>query len=166
MVSPIPSASVLPSSRESRRPSSSLRAMISAEAAARMSWRCWIGLRAQAWEAATAASMACSVAAASACANWPTTSPVLDGLMLSLAFVPSTQSPAIRLRCSVMSSLSRFRRRSGRVLNRRGAYAGSELVQDLQHRGISFRHGRKRARSGDREKIINPIKNSYRRSRF
>ena len=60
ITSPTASGSVLPSSRASRRPRSSLRARISSETFFKMSWRCWIPERDQAGKAARAASIAVS----------------------------------------------------------------------------------------------------------
>ncbi len=92
-VSPMPSARVLPSSRESRRPISSLRAMSSSPTRLRMSWRVWMPERDQAGNAALAAAIAAPVCAASACAKRPTTSPVLDGLTSSTTPGASSQAP-------------------------------------------------------------------------
>jgi len=94
MVSAMPSASVLPSSRASWRPISWRRAMISSEAAFRMSWRCWMPERDQPWKAALAAAIALSASALVARAKCPTTSSVLDGLTFGMAS-PSVHSPAM-----------------------------------------------------------------------
>jgi hypothetical protein len=67
-VSPMPSGSVLPSSRESRRPISSLRASSSLPTASSTSKRCCGVLRLHAGNAARAAAIALSVCATSACA--------------------------------------------------------------------------------------------------
>ena len=57
-VSPMPSGRVLPSSRESSAPSSSLRRRISSAAPFRMSWRCWMPERDHEGNASLAAAMA------------------------------------------------------------------------------------------------------------
>ena len=63
-VSPMPSASVLPSSRESSRPISSLRAVISSAAFRSTAWRSSGPDRLQAGNAALAAAIARSASAA------------------------------------------------------------------------------------------------------
>jgi hypothetical protein len=78
IVSPMPSARVLPSSRDSSLPSSSLRARISSATRRRTSWRSCGVERAQPWPAAFAAAIAAATWAALARAYSPTTSPVFE----------------------------------------------------------------------------------------
>ena len=91
----VASGSVLPSSRASRRASSSRRARISVETRSRMSCRSCGVVRDQAGKAACAAATAASIWAASAWAYSPTTSLVFDGLTLRETPAPSTHSPAM-----------------------------------------------------------------------
>ena len=81
MVSPTASESVLPSSRASRRPSSSLRAMISAPAFSRTSWRICGLVSAQPGCATAAAATAWSTRPASPLANRPMISSVFEGFI-------------------------------------------------------------------------------------
>ena len=101
-VSPTASGIVLPSSRDSSRPSSSLRARISSPMRFRMSWRCWMPLIDHAGNAARAASTARAAALASARANRPTISAVLDGLTSSAASLGASHSPAMKLPAASM----------------------------------------------------------------
>ena len=91
--SPMPSGLVLPSSRDSSVPSSSLRARISVPIASRMSARCWMLAAAHFGNAARAASIAVAACAASARAYSPTMSAVLDGLTSGAASPPRSHSP-------------------------------------------------------------------------
>ena len=81
VASPMPSALVLPSSRASSVPSSSLRARISVPILSSASQRAWMLPVDQAGKAAVAAATAASTWAASPWAYWPSTSPRLLGLM-------------------------------------------------------------------------------------
>ncbi len=99
--SPIPSGSVLPSSRERMRPSSSLRARISSPIFFRASCRSWGVVRDQAGNAAFAAATARSAPARSERGKRPTMSLVLDGLTSGLESLARTHSPATKLRPSI-----------------------------------------------------------------
>ena len=94
-VSPIPSTSGLPSSRERMAPISSLRASSSSPTRLRMSWRSCGVLRDQAGNASRAASIARAASAALAWGYCPRTSPVLDGLMSADVSAADTHSPAM-----------------------------------------------------------------------
>ncbi|RDL47658.1 hypothetical protein BLJAPNOD_05582 [Ensifer sp. M14] len=100
-VSPMPSASVLPSSRDNSRPSSSLRAKISSAVFRRMAWRSRMPERDQAGKAALAAAIAAFASSTEARAYSPITSLVSDGLILRTPS-PPTHSPAIRFWCNVI----------------------------------------------------------------
>ncbi len=95
IASPTPSGSVLPSSRESRRPSSSLRARISLPARSRMFARSWMTPCAHPGNACFALAIASRACAASACAYSPMTSLTSDGFRLSVVVAPATHSPAM-----------------------------------------------------------------------
>jgi hypothetical protein len=95
--SPTPSGRVLPSSRESNAPSSSLRARISLPTKSSASARCCGVERAHAAAAPNAASIACSVCTASARAYSPIVSSRSEGLMLGAVVAPGVQAPPIRL---------------------------------------------------------------------
>ncbi|MNK70032.1 hypothetical protein D3C87_894430 [compost metagenome] len=84
VASPMPSALVLPSSRASSVPSSSLRARISVPILSSASERAWMLPVAQAGKAAVAAATAASTWPLSPCVYWPSTSARLLGLMLGL----------------------------------------------------------------------------------
>ena len=112
--SPTPSGSVLPSSRDRRRPSSSLRARISVPTRSRRFDRSWIDPAAHAGAAAFAAAIAARVCAASACAYSPITSPTFDGLRLGLG---------------------------GRAGD---PFAGDEIAMDVGHCGAPFEVTRQR----------------------
>ena len=92
--SPIPSASGLPCSRDSSRPSSSLRARISVPARSRTSNRSCGVVRDHFWNAAFAEAIASSASADDARANSPTTSSTFEGLMSGSRSAEST-GPAV-----------------------------------------------------------------------
>ena len=91
--SPIPSGLVLPSSRASRVPSSSFRAMISLPILSSASDRAWMLPRDQAGNAARATAIAARTCASSARAYSPTTSATLDGLRFGAAAGAAAHSP-------------------------------------------------------------------------
>ncbi len=95
IASPMPSGSVLPSSRDNSAPSSSLRAMISLPARSRMLARSWIEPVDHAGNAFFAAATAVRACSASACAYSPITSLVSEGLRFGVAEAPATHSPAM-----------------------------------------------------------------------
>jgi hypothetical protein len=93
--SPIPSAKGFPSSRDRRRPSSSLRARISVPMASRKSARTCGVAEAHCEKAALAAATAPLVKAASAAAYSPTISLKSEGLTSMIACLPAAHSPAM-----------------------------------------------------------------------
>jgi hypothetical protein len=90
MTSPLPSGSVLPSSRDSRRPRSSARAMISEPTLSSRSERTSGEAFAHAGNAAFAAETAALTVFLSPPGTCATTSPVLEGFRLSEAGEPAT----------------------------------------------------------------------------
>ena len=96
VVSAMPLAKGLPSSRERMRPISSLRARSSVPIISNASARCCGVESPQPTLADLAAAMASSVCALLACVNSPTTSLMSEGLMSTVTPTPSTQAPAIK----------------------------------------------------------------------
>ena len=162
-VSPMPSGSVLPSSRDNIRPISSLRARISLPTASSTSKRSCGVAAAQPGNAARAAAIADSACASSACAYKPITSDVSEGLMLGSVVAPATHSPLMKLSKVFMGSASRFTcpsaRPSGRAAWRLqsgqhvcpGASPGTDgaALRTRSHRPLSSRPSRPTARPAD-----------------
>src|SRR5579872_665930 len=112
----MPSARGLPCSRESRRPSSSLRARIWLPARSRISNRsCGVD-----WDHVVSADFADAIArsrsATDAAANSPTTSFTFDGLISAVRSLESTAWPSIRF---------------GKVVDIRAPQAGLEACRTL-----------------------------------
>ena len=114
-VSAMPSASGLPSSRESKAPISSLRAKSSSPIRFKTSWRTCGVVRDQAGNASCAAAIARSASAALACGYCPSTSPVFDGLMSGEVAGAATHSPAMKFWPSVIARSPCAKPRSRRV---------------------------------------------------
>jgi hypothetical protein len=95
MTSPLPSGTVLPSSRDSRRPSSSARAMMSVPTLSSRSERTSGLALAHAGKAALAAATAALTVALSPPGTLATMSRVSEGLRLSEASGPVTQAPSM-----------------------------------------------------------------------
>src|SRR5205807_1685047 len=162
--SPIPSGSVLPSSRDKSRPSSSLRArMVLPTVSSRFARSCTDDID-QAGNAARAAAIALSACVLSARAYSPMTSLKSEGLTFLALSAPAIQSPPMKLRCiSLIIILSSVRAQK---------IAGSQVTHQLAgakspgRRSVARGHTifeRTKACGADHDPVVRLVRESHAR---
>src|ERR1700686_2768409 len=160
----MPSGSVLPSSRERSRPSSSLRAsIVLPTASSRFARSCTEDID-HAGNAARAAPIAASACALSARAYSPMTSLKSDGLIFLAVSAPAIQSPPIKLRyisLMVFSSSVRAQKIARRQIAHQLAHAKGPGRRAIARGHAIFE--RAKAGGADHDPVVRLVRESHAR---